>query len=368
MTDHYFMQKAIDLSLRGIGMVNPNPLVGAVIVKNNSIIGEGFHESFGDAHAEVNAINNSTEDCNGATIYVTLEPCSHYGKTPPCSLKIIEKGFERVVIGMIDPNPLVSGKGIKMLENAGISVTTGILTVEIKKTNEVFINYITRKTPFVVMKTASTLDGKTATITGDTRWISGEESRKYVHHLRQQYSGIMVGINTIINDDPELNIRHFTGKKKNPVKIIIDSNARIPLNAKALNNINGDQTIIAVTDKAPEVNIENIVRKGAKVIVCPATEEGVNLEYLMMELGKLSIDSILLEGGGTLNYSALKQGIVNKVISIIATKIIGGSGSPTTVAGRGIERLKDAIKINNINTRMIGNDIVVEGYVEGVNV
>ena len=312
MTDQIFMQKAIDLSLNGIGLVNPNPLVGAVIVKNNKIIGQGFHEAFGQSHAEVNAINNATEDCKNATIYVTLEPCSHYGKTPPCALKIIEHGFKNVIIGMKDPNPLVAGRGIQLLKDAGINVETGILENEIKKINEVFVHYIINKTPFVVMKTASTFDGKIATISGNTKWISGNESQKFVHLLRQKYSGIMIGINTLINDNPQLNIRHLNGDIKNPTKIIIDSKAKTPLNSKILNSNDESKIIIAVTEKATQENIEKIEKKGAKVILCPTTKEGVDLKYLMKELGKLSIDSILLEGGGTLNFSALKQGIVKK--------------------------------------------------------
>jgi len=364
MTDQYYMQKAIELSLRGIGMVNPNPLVGAVIVKNNEIIGEGYHASFGEAHAEVMAINNAKADCKGATMYVTLEPCSHFGKTPPCALKIIDFRFQKVVIGIIDPNPLVSGKGIQLLKEAGISVTTGVLSKEITKVNEVFINYITKKTPFVVMKTASTFDGKIATTSGDSRWISGKGSRKLVHRLRQQYSGIMVGIVTVLLDDPELNIRDFKGKKKNPIKIIVDSTARIPLNAKVLTSKNGAQTIIAVTNRAPEAKIKELIKIGAIVIVCPHTKQGVDLSYLMIELGKMSIDSILLEGGGTLNYSAITQGIVNKVINIIAPKIVGGVNSPTTVTGKGIEQLSNAIKIKDLSTEIIGDDILLEGYIE----
>lgn len=362
MTDEFFMQKAIALSLKGIGMVNPNPLVGAVIVKNNEIVGEGFHAAYGEAHAEMDAIDNAVADCNGATMYVTLEPCSHFGKTPPCALKIVDEKFARVVIGIIDPNPLVSGKGMQLLEDAGISVTAGVLSERIKKINEVFINYITRKIPFVVMKTASTLDGKTATVSGNSRWISGEASRKYVHKLRQQYSGIMVGINTVLNDDPELNIRHCDGMKKHPIKIIVDSNARIPLSAKVLNNKNGARTIVAVTNKAPASKIESIIGKGAKVIVCPCSH-GVDLKYLMIQLGNMSIDSILLEGGGRLNFSALKQGIVNKVINIVAPMIVGGFNSQTPVAGKGIGQLSNAIKIVDLTTKTIGDDIVLEGYV-----
>jgi diaminohydroxyphosphoribosylaminopyrimidine deaminase/5-amino-6-(5-phosphoribosylamino)uracil reductase len=357
------MQKAIDLSLKGIGLVNPNPLVGAVIIKNNKIIGQGFHEAFGQDHAEVNAINNASEDCSGATIYVTLEPCSHYGKTPPCALKIIEHGFKNVIIGMRDPNPLVAGRGIQLLKDAGINVETGILENEIKKINEVFVHYIIHKTPFVVMKTASTFDGKIATKSGNTKWISGSESQKFVHELRHKYSGIMIGINTVINDNPQLNIRHLHGEIKNPTKIIIDSKAAIPLNSKIINNNDGSKIIIAVTEKATQENIEKIEKKGANIIVCPSTKEGVDLKYLMTELGKLSIDSILLEGGGTLNFSALKQGIVKKVINIIAPKIIGGANAPSPVDGSGIEDLSNSIKLKNLSSRMLGDDIVVEAEV-----
>ncbi|MCP4550692.1 MAG: bifunctional diaminohydroxyphosphoribosylaminopyrimidine deaminase/5-amino-6-(5-phosphoribosylamino)uracil reductase RibD [Bacteroidetes bacterium] len=362
MTDEIYMQKAIKLSLTGMGLVNPNPLAGAVIVKNNELIGEGYHALFGEAHAEVNAINNAVTNCTDATIYITLEPCSHHGKTPPCALKIIDSKIKRVVIGITDPNPLVSGKGIKLLKDAGIEVTIGVLSNEIMRLNEVFIYYITKRTPFVVMKTASTFDGKIATSIGESRWISGEESQKFVHNLRQQYSGIMVGINTVVSDDPELTVRHFMGKKKHPVKIIIDSTARISLKAKALIRRNGSKTILAVTSKAPSAKIKDLINIGTEVIVCPKTEQGVDLKYLMNELGKMSIDSVLLEGGATLNYSALEQGIVNKAISIVAPTIVGGQNSPTAVAGKGIEQLSNAIKINHLSAKTIGDDILLEGY------
>jgi diaminohydroxyphosphoribosylaminopyrimidine deaminase / 5-amino-6-(5-phosphoribosylamino)uracil reductase len=357
------MQKAIDLSLNGIGMVNPNPLVGAILVKNDKIIGKGYHAEYGKSHAEVNAIENADEDCSGATMFVTLEPCSHFGKTPPCALKIIEKKISKVVIGMLDPNPLVSGDGIKLLRNAGIEVSTGVLSDSIEKINEVFIHYITKKTPYVVMKTASTLDGKIATSKGHSRWISSLESRKYVHRLRMQYNGIMVGINTILIDDPELNIRHFKDVMRHPHKIIVDPIAQIPINAKVFNDNNGSKTIIAVTSQAPITNTDKLKSLGAIIITCPETEQGVDLIYLMKKLSELSIDSILLEGGGTLNYSALKSGIVSKVISFIAPKIVGGINAPTSVSGEGITNMDNAIKLENITTKLIADDIVIEGYI-----
>ncbi len=362
MKDQYYMRRAIELSLKGTGFVNPNPLVGAVLVKNNKIIGEGYHAIYGGPHAEVNAIYNSSQDCSGATMYVTLEPCSHYGKTPPCALKIIENNISRVVIGMADPNPLVSGNGIKLLEDANIEVTTGILSKEIELINEVFIHYITNNAPFVVMKTASTLDGKIATSTGHSRWVSSGESRTYVHELRQRYSGIMAGINTILKDNPELNIRHLNGTVCHPHRIIVDSKARTPLQSKVLNKADDVKTFIAVTDDASKINIKNLKDQGAVTILCPKTEYGVDLNYLMKKLAEFSIDSILLEGGGILNYSAIHSGIVNKVISFIAPKIIGGKDAPTPVSGSGIKHMDEAIHLKSVRSHMIGDDVVIEGY------
>ena len=364
MQDAFYMKQAVELAGRGMGFVNPNPLVGAVIVKDDQIIGRGWHEYFGGPHAEVNAIKDANGNAGNATIYVTLEPCSNYGKTPPCSLEIIRNKFSRVVVGCIDPNPLVAGRGIEMIRNAGIEVQSGILENEVKELNEVFFKFISTQMPFVVMKTAMSLDGKITTKTGDSKWISGEESRKRVHELRNQYSGIMVGINTVIKDDPLLNVRDINGNTKNPIRIIVDSKARTPLKAKIINSPEIAPTIIAVTDQAPDEKLSQLKEKKVQVIVCSEQNNRVDLRFLMQELAKQNIDSILLEGGGTLNFEAIQQGIVDKVIVFIAPKIIGGVEAITPVEGRGISRLTNAVELENLKTIQSGQDIMIEGYLK----
>lgn len=356
------MRIAIQEAIKGSGFVNPNPLVGAVIVNDEKIISTGYHKKYGENHAEINAFENAENEVEGATMYVTLEPCSHYGKTPPCVDKIIEKKIKRVVIGMLDPNPLVSGNGINKLMNAGIEVECGVLEEECKKINEVFIKYITKKNPFVLLKNAMSLDGKIATKYGESKWITGEKSRVYVHELRNEFKGIMVGINTILTDDPMLNCRLDNGR--NPIKIIVDSSLRIPLEAKVLIN-EPEKTIIATTEKSDINKINKIENLGAKVISVPDYFGKVNLNLLMEKLGELKIDGILLEGGGTLNFSALESGIVDKVITFISTKIIGGKDSITPVEGSGIERLSQAFMLKETQMKSLGGDIVIEGYIGG---
>lgn len=358
------MRRALELSKKAVGLVNPNPLVGAVIVKDNRIIGEGYHEHFGGPHAEVNAFKSAKEDVEGATMYVTLEPCAHYGKTPPCADAIVRKKISKVVIGMVDSNPLVAGKGIEILRKAGIEVVTGILDSEIKKTNEIFIKYITEKKPFCIMKTAMTIDGKIATAIGDSKWISNEKSRAYVHEIRHMVTGIMVGIGTVLSDDPELTTRREGKISINPVRIIIDSTAKIPLDSKVLKCDEKTKTIIVTTKFASETKIEAIKQKGAEVIVTPSENNWVNLNYLMGVLGEMGIDSILLEGGSTLNYSALDEGIVDKVITFISPKIFGGTSGKTTVGGKGIEHVKDSILLCDTQVSRFDEDIMIEAYVK----
>jgi len=360
------MKRALELSKKAVGMVNPNPLVGAVIVKDNRIIGEGYHEYFGGPHAEVNAFANAKENVEGATMYVTLEPCSHYGKTPPCADAIVKNKIAKVVIGMIDPNPLVAGRGIEILRKNGIQVITGIMNTEIMKTNEIFIKYITEKQPFLIMKTAMTLDGKIATVTGDSKWISNKKSRAYVHELRQKVTGIMVGIGTVLADDPELTTRREGKISLNPTRIIIDSKARIPIDAKVLKCDKKTKTIIVTTEFAGKAKIEAIRQKGAEVIVTQSKNNLVDLKHLMMILGERGIDSILLEGGSTLNYSAIDAGIVDKVITFISPQIFGGSSGKTPIGGRGIEYVKDSIKIVDTEVTRFDEDIMIESYIKKV--
>ncbi|MHC1719361.1 MAG: bifunctional diaminohydroxyphosphoribosylaminopyrimidine deaminase/5-amino-6-(5-phosphoribosylamino)uracil reductase RibD [Clostridiaceae bacterium] len=361
--DIEMMKRALKLAEKGTGYTNPNPLVGAVIVKNGKIIGEGFHKLYGSDHAEVDAFKNATENVRGADMYVTLEPCSHYGKTPPCANAIVEKGIKRVFIGLEDPNPKVSGKGTKLLRDNGIEVVTGILEEEGRKLNEIFLKYITTGLPFCIMKTAMTLDGKIATAAGDSKWITGELSRKHVHKLRHRVAGIMAGIGTVIADNPLLTTRLGNGEGKDPVRIIIDSSARIPLDAKVLNLDSKAATIIAVTGKAGKEKIKALENMGAEVIITPTKDGGVDLNYLMKKLGELKIDSVLLEGGSKLNYSSLKCGIVDKVNVFIAPKIIGGDNAKTPVGGEGVRWMRDAILLKDMEFHRFGDDIMIEGYI-----
>lgn len=358
-----YMRMAIELAKKGTGFTSPNPLVGAVIVKNEKIIGEGYHEYYGGPHAEINAFKKATEEVKGATMYVTLEPCSHYGKTPPCAEAIVKSGISKVIIGMKDPNPMVSGNGIKLLKENGIEVISGILEEEVKKLNEIFIKYITTKRPFCILKTAMTLDGKIASYTGDSRWINNEISRAYVHEIRHKVSGIMVGIGTVLIDNPMLTTR-ITGKTtSDPIRIIVDTEAKIPLEANVLNLESNSKTIIATTEKAHKNKLKALEEKNAEIIITPIKDNKVDLDYLMIKLGENGIDSVLLEGGGELNYSALKVGIVDKVISFISPKIIGGRDAKTPVRGDGIEHINDAIKLEDIEISRFNEDIMIEGYI-----
>ncbi|MCX6247280.1 MAG: bifunctional diaminohydroxyphosphoribosylaminopyrimidine deaminase/5-amino-6-(5-phosphoribosylamino)uracil reductase RibD [Bacteroidetes bacterium] len=361
-----YIRRAISLAKRGLGWVNPNPMVGAVIVRNGRIIGEGYHEFFGGPHAEVNAILHAQESVRGATLYVTLEPCSHEGKTAPCTDLIISKGIRKVVIGMKDPNPLVNGNGIQILTDAGIEVSTGIEQALVCKMNEVFIKYIVTGKPFCTLKTAMTLDGKIATVENASRWISCGESRRYVHELRQQYSAVMVGVNTILYDDPLLNTRRARKKSKDPLKVIVDSSGKIPSGSQVL-KMNPQLTIIATTGKMEIPKIRELERMGAQVLVCPQKDEKVDLGYLMVSLGKMGVDSVLLEGGSTIAFSALAEGIVDKVISFVAPKIIGGAGAPSPVGGRGLSSMEDAIGLEEFHFRKIGSDLLIEGYIRSDN-
>ena len=357
-----YMELALTLALKGKGTVSPNPMVGAVIVKDGRIIGEGYHQRYGEGHAEVNAFKNASEDVKGATMYVTLEPCSHYGKTPPCAEKIVEKKIKKVVIGILDPNPLVSGRGVKILQDAGIEVESGILNDKCIKINEIFMKYIVKKEPFVVMKSAMSLDGKIATAAGESKWITGEKSRRNVHVLRKELSAIMVGVETVIKDNPELTCRIENGI--NPIRIVVDSTLRIPIDSKIIKTADKVKTIIATTKKAEKNTIEILEDYGVQIIIADTNKEGrVDLKDLMKKLGEAKIDSILLEGGAKLNFSALEEGIVDKVQIYIAPKIIGGENAKGPVGGLGIDKLEQAFKLKEITYKTVGEDILIEGYI-----
>lgn len=371
MTDNEYMLRAVELAKRGIGAVNPNPLVGAVITRDGQILAEGWHARCGELHAERSAIKNFYErnpegNLKGATIYVTLEPCCHYGKTPPCTEAIIENGFGRVVVGSDDPNPLVAGKGIQMLRDAGIEVDTNVMKEACDALNDVFFHYIRSRTPYVVMKYAMTLDGKIATYAGKSKWITGEKARENVHRDRNRYMGIMVGVGTVIADNPMLDCRLPEGGRS-PVRIIADTNLRTPLDCRIVATAKEIPTIIATACTDGERQ-EPYLGKNCKVIVVPSAlqGQGIDLKALMEKLGGEGIDSILLEGGGTLNYSALKSGIVNRVQAYIAPKLFGGSGAKSPVGGMGFAEVADCIKLKNTHISMFDEDILIEGEVEAI--
>ena len=359
MTPEEYMQIAIEEAKKGSGFTSPNPLVGAVLVKDGKIVGKDYHHKYGEFHAERNAILNCKEDLAGASLYVTLEPCCHYGKTPPCTQIIIERGIEKVYIGSYDPNPKVNGGGIKQLKDAGIEVVTEVLKEECDALNPVFFHYIEKKEPYVVLKYAMTADGKIATRTGASKWITGEAARKRVQYSRKIYSGIMVGIGTVLADDPMLTCR--LENAKNPVRIICDSSLRIPLDSQIVRSAKEYRTIVAYAGREENEEItekiERLHAKGVDTVCCPDEKGQIDLKKLMTYLGNEGIDSILLEGGGTLNDSALRAGIVKEVHCFIAPKLFGGKNSKTPVQGIGIGLPSEALKLKCTDICRIGEDI-----------
>lgn len=370
MPEEKYMRRAIELAKKGSGHVNPNPLVGAVIVRDGEIIGEGYHECYGQLHAERNAIANAKKRGNsleGSTIYVTLEPCCHYGKTPPCTEAIIEEKIARVVVGSDDPNPLVSGKGFQMLREKGIEVIPHFLKEECDAMNHVFFHYIRTGTPYVAMKYAMTMDGKIACYTGDSKWVTGEESRAHVQTLRNHYKGIMAGIGTVLADDPMLNCRIEGGR--DPIRIIADSHLRIPTDSQLVRTAGQQPLIVACLPDADEEKAAQLQEKGVEVLRVPGVttaditeeqKEVISLPVLMKELGARKIDGILLEGGGQLNESALQAGIVDRIYCYIAPKIFGGAQAKTPVEGQGLTRAADAWQFNRIGMQEFGQDILLE--------
>jgi len=361
--DASYMRRALELAEQGAGRTSPNPMVGAVIVKGGRVIGEGRHERAGGPHAEVNAVNGAGESVEGAVVYVNLEPCSHYGRTPPCADLLIEKRVKRVVIGTPDPNPLVAGGGIKKLEAAGIEVRVGVLEEECGRLNEVFFHYIQKKRPFAVLKAAMSLDGKIAAPSGESKWITGEAARRDVHLLRNRYSAIMAGVETVIRDDPLLTCRIEGGR--NPRRVILDSGLRIPPESKVLMRQEGEdggKTIIACTEGASRENAARLEALGAEILRCGSVDGRVDLQDLILKLGARGIDSVLIEGGAAVNDSAFAQGIVDKAIFYIAPKIIGGAKSKTAVGGQGVARLDDAYPLSIDSIERIGEDIKITAY------
>jgi len=354
-----YMQLALQLARKAEGRTSPNPMVGAVIVKKGRIIGQGFHEAVDEPHAEVVAMNSvkSKSALKGAALYVNLEPCCHYGRTGPCTKEIIKAGIKKVYAAMTDPNPKNNGKGSAELRKAGIKVNIGVLRDEAKRLNESFSKWVTAKKPFVVMKTALSLDGKTATKTGQSKWISSEESRNYVHRIRNKVDAVLVGINTVLHDNPHLTTRIRGGR--DPIRIILDSNLRIPINARILKDKNA---MIATTPNCNRKKKIALEKKGIGVIVVRSNTKKVDLKKLMDELVLRGITHIMIEGGSEVNASALKAGIVDKVMYFIAPKIIGGVDAKPAIGGRGIKEMGDALNLKDVEIKQVGPDLAVEGY------
>lgn len=361
-SDQDFMRRALELAALARGKTSPNPLVGAVVVKDGVIVGEGYHRKAGTPHAEVIALREAGLRAKGADLYVSLEPCCHYGRTPPCTKAIIEAGIKRVVVACEDPNPLVAGKGIEILRQAGITVDVGVLREEARRLNEVFFKYITTGRPFVTLKAAMSLDGKIATFTGDSKWITGEQARQYAHQMRAEHDAVMVGIGTVLADDPLLTVR-LPGEDRRPLRVIVDSRLRIPLESRIVLTAKEFPTVVAaVRHEGNQGKKKSLEERGVEVWELPADRGRVDLKALLSELGKREVTSVLLEGGATLNASALEAGVVDKFVFFIAPKIIGGSRAPGPVGGNGAKKVEDAWLVSDLEFSRIGEDLMITCY------
>ena len=360
MTGQDYMKRALELAKKGGGHTSPNPMVGCVVVKDDRIVTEGYHERYGEFHAERNALTRCEEDLTGAEMYVTLEPCCHQGNTPPCTDIIIERSIGKVYVGSMDPNPKVAGKGVKILQEHGIEVETGVLEKECLALNEIFFYYITTGIPYVAMKYAMTLDGKIASCTGDSKWVTGETARHHVHELRKQYSAILAGIGTVLADDPMLNCRIEEGV--DPVRVVCDSSLRIPLSSQLVKTAGDIPVIVAYAKENPEK--EKALLQAGVELISAGRDGRVNLAVLMRELGKRKIDSVLVEGGGAIHGSLLKSGLVQKIYCYLAPKLIGGREAGSPVEGDGFSRMKDALPVKEMEILPLGEDICISGRVE----
>jgi diaminohydroxyphosphoribosylaminopyrimidine deaminase/5-amino-6-(5-phosphoribosylamino)uracil reductase len=360
--DEQYMQRALDLAALALGRTSPNPVVGAVVVKDGLIVGEGYHQKAGTPHAEINALLQAGEHARGADIYVTLEPCSHYGKTPPCVNALIEAGVKRVVAAVLDPNPLVSGQGMNILKQAGIQTQVGVLEQSARRLNEAFFKYITTKRPFVALKTAITMDGKIATCQGSSRWITGEEARRYVHRLRNQFDGIMVGIGTVLADDPLLNTRLDNEETQDPVRIIVDGQLSLPLDSQIVKTSYKQSTLVYTSHTADENREAALKEKGVEVIRIDGCQDNLNLDQLMGDLGQRQLISVLVEGGAGLNASLLEQRLIDKIYWFIAPKMVGGINAPGPIAGAGVHTMDEALLLHDMRVQQIGADLLIEAY------
>lgn len=356
------MRRAIELARKAEGRTSPNPMVGAVIVKNGKVVGEGYHKKAGAPHAEVEALKMAGSGARGATLVINLEPCCHYGKTAPCTDAVIKSGIREAVVGMRDPNKRVAGKGIKLLKQAGIKVETGILRNECRRLNEVFIKFIGKHRPFVILKAAISLDGKIATGVGESKWISGPQSRKRVHQIRGKVDAIMVGAGTVLKDNPRLTVRLKNWKGKQPVRVILDNKNLTPLSGRVYNSASTGKVLYVTSKQISRYQENRLKRNDVEVCILKEKDGGVHLPQLMKFLADRDIASVLIEGGAALYASALKEKIVDKVILFVAPIIIGGKKAPSVIGGEGVKRLRDAWKIKDLTAVKIDKDILLEGY------
>ncbi len=356
-----WMHRALALAARARGRTSPNPMVGAVIVKEGVLLGEGFHPRAGEPHAEIFALRAAGAAARGASLYVTLEPCCHFGRTPPCTRALIAAGIAQVHIAMLDPNPRVAGKGQAELEAAGIRTTVGLAASEATELNAAFAKYITTRRPFVTAKFAMSLDGKIATRTGDARWITGAESRARVHTWRDESDAILVGLNTVLSDDPELTTRLNRPDVHHPLRVIVDSRGRLPLTARVLDPALPGRTLVATTDRMA-IATRHALETRAEVWVLPEYRGRVDLTALMRKLGEREITTVLAEGGGTLLASLLEQGLVDQILAFVAPLLIGGESAPSPLRGAGIAHLAEACHLERMRVERMGTDILISGY------
>jgi diaminohydroxyphosphoribosylaminopyrimidine deaminase / 5-amino-6-(5-phosphoribosylamino)uracil reductase len=359
--DRRYMRTACRLAEKAAGTTSPNPMVGAVLVRDGKMIASGFHQFAGGDHAEIVALKRAGANAKGATLYINLEPCKHYGRTPPCTRSLIAAGVKEVVVGMKDPNPLVSGKGLRALARAGIKVRTGVLQEECRVLNEAFTKLITSGVPFVTLKLAASLDGKIAAASGDARWISCEESRATVHLLRNRYDAVLVGAGTVLVDNPQLTCRIPGGR--DPWRIILDARLRIPLDAEFLRQRGSDKNIIVTSSTAPIAKIRALENLGATVWRLPAREGAVRWHPLLKKLAKTGIASVLIEGGATTAAGALKEKMVDKMLIFYAPKLLGGEGR-YMIDSLGVQHVKQSVKLHNLKVRKSGADLLVSGYLK----
>lgn len=357
------MRAALRQARKGLGRTSPNPMVGAIIVREGKVIASGYHKQAGADHAEVDALKKiGGKGKEGDVIYVTLEPCNHHGRTPPCTEALLKSGIKRVVVGMKDPNPEVSGGGCQFLKEQGIEVKTGVLEPSCRHLNEFYLKHISTGRPFVVAKSALTLDGWTATSTGDSKWITNEKSRRFVHHLRDRVQGVMVGVGTVLADDPSLKVRLANQKGRDPTRIIVDTHLRMPENARVLNQDSPAMTLIAVGDDVSPGRRQAICKDGVSILVCPKKNGRIDLTALMDILMRKSITSLLVEGGATLMGSMIQERLIDKYYLFQAPKIMGGNDGVPMAFGPGPKRIRDCLNLRELRVRKFGTDLLIRGY------